>query len=677
MPARQPAPRADWRRTTRTRSYSPAVRVRFGVLLAVVGGTLSIGAVEASAGFELCRSDGDRACLSLTVPIDRSGAVPGTVRLRVERSKAKRPVRPPLFVVAGDPGQATNDVLNQQGGFVRSIGKERHSRDVISIDVRGTGRSGKLSCPSLDRPIADLTTAVAMCATRLGTRRAFYTAVDAADDIEAVREELGIPRIGLYGSAYGSVVVQTYARRHPTHVDRMVLDSVLPSGGEDPLARSAMAAAPRVLRAWCGRCGWAREVADDLSRLVRRLERRPATGLTTSLDGRRHRARIAAAGLWSILLAGDRSFHLRGAIPGAVRNALRGDYSPLLQTYRRARLTMSAYRDISAVSMGARAAAICEAGVFPWDLAATADARRGQAAEFVDAMPDGVFGPFDGSTALAGEFFDLCAAWPDSGRPRAAVGSAPAVPTLLVAGGLDLRTSIEGARAIAAEIPDSELLTIANGSADILRLGFSDCLIAAVGRFLAGGRGGRCPDGPNWVIAQRPPPLGLDGLAPAGGARGRAGRTVAAVMRTLAVGTFDVFVYGGLVSDGRRVFERGLRADALRGGNFVLRIGRRTSDLSLSIRRASYVPGVRIDGELRFGRLSKRGGLVLRRGHLVVRGSDAARGSITVRRGIATGFLGRHRVPVRFRVNRSFQFLVASRTSAEQAALTALRSLRP
>ena len=56
----------------------------------------------------------------------------------------------------------------------------------------------------------------------------------AAEDIDAVREALGLERITLYGDSYGTYLAQAYAFRHPDALDALVLDGAYPVPGESP-----------------------------------------------------------------------------------------------------------------------------------------------------------------------------------------------------------------------------------------------------------------------------------------------------------------------------------------------------------------------------------------------------------------------------------------------------------
>lgn len=49
------------------------------------------------------------------------------------------------------------------------------------------------------------------------------------DDLEALRQALGLPRIHIYGFSYGGLVAQAYALAHPDRVGRLVLANTLHS----------------------------------------------------------------------------------------------------------------------------------------------------------------------------------------------------------------------------------------------------------------------------------------------------------------------------------------------------------------------------------------------------------------------------------------------------------------
>src|SRR5687767_7118561 len=109
-------------------------------------------------------------CTTVTVPLDRSGAVPGTVRLSVGRIGPRRPSRPPVVTLTGGPGQAARDFLV---GYSLELGERvTRRRGVIAFDSRGSGRSGVVNCPEMQRAGVPRETAAAeACASRLGESR--------------------------------------------------------------------------------------------------------------------------------------------------------------------------------------------------------------------------------------------------------------------------------------------------------------------------------------------------------------------------------------------------------------------------------------------------------------------------------------------------------------------------
>ena len=251
------------------------------VLCALVGATPAHAALK----FRSC-NDLAFKCARLTVPLDRTGRVPGTVSLLVKRSRARaKHPRGVVVAFAGGPGQSATAAY--AGDSLGPLGQLLKDRDLIVFDQRGTGRSGLLRCKPLEHAnILHAGAAAAACAASLGPRRAFYTSRDTAEDLEAIRTQLGVPALSLYGVSYGTRTALSYAQRYPSHVDRMVLDSVVKPDGPDALNTDTFAAVPRVLRALCGRRGCRGITRDPVSDVAR-------------LTARHRRARSRCAPAWS------------------------------------------------------------------------------------------------------------------------------------------------------------------------------------------------------------------------------------------------------------------------------------------------------------------------------------------------------------------------------------------
>src|SRR5689334_18227886 len=92
-----------------------------------------------------CASSRTVTCLTVTVPLDRSGRVPGTVALHGEMLPARDPRRGVLFLIAGGPGQASAESFDLARPDVASLYRYLFpGYTLVAIDNRGTGTSGRL-----------------------------------------------------------------------------------------------------------------------------------------------------------------------------------------------------------------------------------------------------------------------------------------------------------------------------------------------------------------------------------------------------------------------------------------------------------------------------------------------------------------------------------------------------
>jgi pimeloyl-ACP methyl ester carboxylesterase len=223
-------------------------------------GLFICGAAPATAGaaldFKPCAQPPGVQCAQIQVPIDRSGHVGGTFTLLVHRIPAPHPAgRPPLVFFSGGPGQTNTDLTT---AAVERYGPALDDRDLIVFAQRGTGPTA-IHCDALESGV-DPASSVPACAAQLGAGRNFYTSREAADDLETIRQQLGVDKLALVGGSYGTWVEQGYAIRHPQHVERLVLDSTFgPNQNADPFSAEQFAQAPAHAR--CVHAGGARASA--------------------------------------------------------------------------------------------------------------------------------------------------------------------------------------------------------------------------------------------------------------------------------------------------------------------------------------------------------------------------------------------------------------------------------
>ncbi len=200
--------------------------------------------VQAGKNCHLPGTEEALRCIRLTVPLDHHA--PGaTLNLHVAVAPALRESarRDPLFLLAGGPGEAGSDLVPLLNTTFRKV---RATRDIVLIDQRGTGLSGKLDCkPGKNAETAtedELLEQTRACIKGLNKRFNLYTTEQAARDIEAARGALGYGRINVWGGSYGSRLAQVYARLFPGSVRALVLDGVaapdqvVPAGAHDAQA---------------------------------------------------------------------------------------------------------------------------------------------------------------------------------------------------------------------------------------------------------------------------------------------------------------------------------------------------------------------------------------------------------------------------------------------------------
>jgi pimeloyl-ACP methyl ester carboxylesterase len=190
-------------------------------------------------------------CVAVAVPLDaqRPGGPALTLHVTVAPAFRETAQADPLFVLAGGPGQAGSDIVPLLDSAFRRV---RATRDIVLIDQRGTGLSGKLDCAEnggngdkaddSGKSERQLMAEVSACVARLKKPFALYTTAAAAADIERVRRALGYGTINLWGGSYGTRLAQVYARHFPASVRSLILDGVaapdqiIPAGGRDAQA---------------------------------------------------------------------------------------------------------------------------------------------------------------------------------------------------------------------------------------------------------------------------------------------------------------------------------------------------------------------------------------------------------------------------------------------------------
>lgn len=189
-----------------------------------------------------CQPEGfDEEVLCATIAVPENPEEPNGrqigMNVMVVPATGPNPAPEPLFIFNGGPGEG---VVSGAARIAAGHAAIREVRDLLLVDIRGTGGSNPLRCPYQDE--ADYLDAfappagVARCAELLGESNdlTYYTTPYIVDDIDRIREILGYERLVLTGGSYGTRASLVYMRRHPTHVAAASLQGIAPPDGKMP-----------------------------------------------------------------------------------------------------------------------------------------------------------------------------------------------------------------------------------------------------------------------------------------------------------------------------------------------------------------------------------------------------------------------------------------------------------
>jgi pimeloyl-ACP methyl ester carboxylesterase len=479
---------------------------RLFLLLSLAAALVAPGQARADVPLSSCGATG-AMCGTVVVPLDRSGHTPGTVSLHVQVLQAVRPVGV-MFLIAGGPGQGSAGAFDlASAGNAQFYQAIFPGYTLVAFDNRGTGKSGLIDCPALQRAVGvsveEERSLTRECANQIGPTRQFYATRDHADDIESVRTALGFGRIGLYGVSYGTKLALAYALAHPSGVDRLVLDSVVPPSYPDPFDTPVLTQMPAALSAFCagGRCrGATANFAGEVAKLANSLETKPARGVVIVPGGSRKTITMNGEDLVGLIIDSDLSPGLAAELPAAVHAALFGYARPLLRLFDIDQRTSELAS--SDLSFGLNVATNCADGRFPWSPDTPVTARQSVWNAAVAAQPAGSFGPFGSWAARIGTA-SLCLEWPSpSGNTPLGPGPFPNVPVLIVNGGYDMRTPVANAVAVARQFPQSHLIVVPGVGHSVLTADFSFCAAQVVRQWIQGASlpaSAQCPRTPALV----------------------------------------------------------------------------------------------------------------------------------------------------------------------------------
>jgi pimeloyl-ACP methyl ester carboxylesterase len=416
-------------------------------------------------------------CGSLIVPLDRQNPGAGTTTVAFALVPRTDQSRPALATITANPGGPGSSAIDLAGGaFGAALEPLLDRRDLLLVDPRGVGRSEQIRCAALENPapyfgsLADQRQAIAECGHQLGATARHYTTEATADDLDDVREALGIPRLDLLGISYGTFLMAAYANRHPTHVSSIVLSGAY-AVNSDSSEGNAATALRRAIKLVCERSGDCdgAQVVRDLSSLAARLRTDPITTKVT-FHGATHRVVIdewQLAGAVSRLFSKVPDTRAQLKLARTAASARAGDLGPvraLVRDHVTAQAT-DATMGPGMVSPALLWAVTCHDYPHEFGRSDSTDDRREDYDRHLSGMPRDDFQPFSPGAWAARAPFDTgaCLGWPadrTAGTPFTRGATMPDVPVLVLSGDLDANTASRSGREAAAQFPTSTFVEI-------------------------------------------------------------------------------------------------------------------------------------------------------------------------------------------------------------------------
>ncbi|GAA2382698.1 alpha/beta hydrolase [Streptomyces glaucosporus] len=438
-------------------------------------------------------------CGRLRVPLDY--AAPDRdedLHLAVTRKRASGPGGRlgSLHVNPGGPGSSAVEYVQLSAG-VGYPAPVRARYDIVGMDPRGVGRSEPIEClsdkemdsytrtdvtPDDQGEIKKLTTAFEEfakgCEKRAGELLGHVSTVEAARDMDVLREVLGDDRLTYVGASYGTYLGATYAGLFPSRVGRLVLDGAMdPSLTSEQLNREQTEGFDTAFTAFAEDCVERRdcplgtENAKDAGRrlgdFLERLDTRPLkTGQPRELT-----ESLGTVGVLNAMYTEYYWPKLRSALTAAMEDGDGAELLSLADDYYQ-RDANGSYGNI----MYANAAVNCLDLPAPFE--GPAEAKRA-VADFRRASP--VFGRNFAWAALN------CTYWQQepTGEPRR-IEAKGAAPILVVGTTRDPATPYKWSEGLAAQLSSATLLTY-DGDGHTAYVRGSDCIDSAVNGYLLRG----------------------------------------------------------------------------------------------------------------------------------------------------------------------------------------------
>ena len=469
------------------------------VLLAVVSMLLS-GIPQSSAEPSLtvgsvtlhrCHTVAVVWCGHIRVPLDY--AMPRSPRITVafQWKPASGTAQGTVLAVEGGPGYSST---GSRSYYATMLGPLRSTRNLLTIDMRGTGGSTPVVCPGLEQGRGPQSGPVfarvaGACGDSLDrTWRApngrwihaadLFGTANAVRDAARVLHDLHLNDIDLYGDSYGSWFAQAFVSRYPGLLRSVTLDSTYQVLSLDPWYASTATRARIAFDAACTRApacahaapgsAWQRIVL-----LAHRLRRSPVFGAAPNSSGDLVHVKVGIEALVDLVNNAGFDPVVYRDLDAAGRALLhRGDAAPLVRLWALSGDYDDTNDPLPGFSDGLYLATSCTDYPQLFDRTASPAARARQYATRIAHEPAWVFAPFTPREwALMNysiETYNACLDWPAKVHRDPPVVIQPPLapsshPVLILSGDMDSLTPLAGARLVARQIgPSARVVVLHN-----------------------------------------------------------------------------------------------------------------------------------------------------------------------------------------------------------------------
>ncbi|HUJ07921.1 MAG TPA: alpha/beta hydrolase [Streptosporangiaceae bacterium] len=571
-----------------------------------------------------CETTPRAFCGHVLVPLDYASADSPRIRIGFRWIPATGHPAGTVLAVEGGPGYASTGT---QFSYLAMLGPLRQSRNLLMVDLRGTGSSTPVNCPGLEhfagigQDGARFNRQVAACGRRLNHTWRYrgggwvhasdlFNTAYSARDVSGVLRDLQLGRVDLYGDSYGSWFSQAFASRYPGQLRSVTLDSTYQVLDLDPWYVTTVVTARRAFDEACLRwpaCsreakgpgyGWA-----EITALARRLRVAPVSGQTAMANGTTGKLTVTVRTLVNLVNNAGFDPVVYRDLDAAARALLsHGDPVPLLRVAALSLGFDDTNYPLPEFSDGLYFAVACTDYVQLFGRSAAPEVRHREYLRALAREPAGIFAPFTvgqwtGMDQYT-EAYSACLNWPTPSRLVPPITRRPplvpaGLPVLVMSGDLDsLTPRLHGATLVARQMGRSaRLVVFANLTHVMLQDDNDACPASVFQRFLLdpGGLASEnvsCAARVTPVHAVGAYPLRLAGARPAtprpGNTAGR--QALRAVTVALASVGDEVSRFGEL---------GGTRDLGLRGGTVTFRRGR---VLTITLRGVRWVTDAAVDG---------------------------------------------------------------------------------